>query len=677
MDPPPDRFGHQPHQVCPYRLYSSPPGATPSGPAFPSSDPPSYPLISHLLQPGGPRNCGVYQYPGSFTESCSEREDEEDEEEGAEGEKQGRGMAPPLSQLLPLGKRRCGSDIGDWCQELLRMKRLRAQTFITGKGEGPRGQGPGGAGLQDRRERREERWQARQELKEKLQETRGKLLELQQRVWQVYGRRQREGEEHRWAEEGAARGGRRGVEDGEMHRDEGAEVFLEEEEENNRDQDRAPSQKPLPGHSHNVSSSSNREKYSNKAIGKEDLDRGKVWLECGLVRGEWEARVGGGQKFVQALKQELGSAVARVIDRVVHMYSQSQPPSMAGLAPPDGEGQKRQGVSRFSGTAASLEQPEALPSAVRSLPGKKPAPSQSSHQNLLLHQLHPGLPHLPHTYVPPLLPTRVKEPFLPSYPPAPAPLSLPVLHYTMQHMLARSLATLPLRRECLSPDTFLDFHPHTPSFPPIRLLDPLEPPLPSDRGRDRGVRGVVGGSGGGYADGGDSSLYLPPGSSHDGLTPCHLKKAKLMFFYTRYPSSNTLKTYFPDVKFNRCITSQLIKWFSNFREFFYIQMERFARQALREGMAGGGGEVLRLRRDSELFRTLNLHYNKSNDYHVPERFVEISELALREFFTAIQAGHDSDPCWKKSIYKIICKLDSPVPDCFRMPGCPTDIHSTT
>ncbi len=34
----------------------------------------------------------------------------------------------------------------------------------------------------------------------------------------------------------------------------------------------------------------------------------------------------------------------------------------------------------------------------------------------------------------------------------------------------------------------------------------------------------------------------------EGLTPNHLKKAKLMFFYTRYPSSNLLKNFFPDVK---------------------------------------------------------------------------------------------------------------------------------
>lgn len=39
------------------------------------------------------------------------------------------------------------------------------------------------------------------------------------------------------------------------------------------------------------------------------------------------------------------------------------------------------------------------------------------------------------------------------------------------------------------------------------------------------------------------------------------------------------------VQFNRCVTSQMIKWFSNFREFFYIQMERFARQAVREALS--------------------------------------------------------------------------------------------
>ncbi|KAL6053616.1 hypothetical protein STEG23_018849, partial [Scotinomys teguina] len=77
-------------------------------------------------------------------------------------------------------------------------------------------------------------------------------------------------------------------------------------------------------------------------------------------------------------------------------------------------------------------------------------------------------------------------------------------------------------------------------------------------------------------------------------------------------SSNMLKTYFSDVKFNRCITSQLIKWFSNFREFYYIQMEKYARQAINDGVTST--EELSITRDCELYRALNMHYNKANDF---------------------------------------------------------------
>ncbi|KAM4710661.1 prospero homeobox protein 1a isoform 2-T2 [Anableps anableps] len=153
----------------------------------------------------------------------------------------------------------------------------------------------------------------------------------------------------------------------------------------------------------------------------------------------------------------------------------------------------------------------------------------------------------------------------------------------------------------------------------------------------------------------------------EGLSPNHLKKAKLMFFYTRYPSSNMLKMFFSDVKFNRCITSQLIKWFSNFREFYYIQMEKFARQAINEGVTAA--EDLTVSRDAELFRALNMHYNKANDFEVPDRFLEVAQVTLREFFNAIVAGKDADPSWKKAIYKVICKLDSDVPEVFKSPNC--------
>jgi len=54
---------------------------------------------------------------------------------------------------------------------------------------------------------------------------------------------------------------------------------------------------------------------------------------------------------------------------------------------------------------------------------------------------------------------------------------------------------------------------------------------------------------------------------------------------------------------------------------------------------------------------------------VPERFLEVAQITLREFFNAIVAGKDVDPSWKKAIYKVICKLDSEVPEIFKSPNC--------
>nr|KAF6393361.1 prospero homeobox 2 [Pipistrellus kuhlii] len=164
---------------------------------------------------------------------------------------------------------------------------------------------------------------------------------------------------------------------------------------------------------------------------------------------------------------------------------------------------------------------------------------------------------------------------------------------------------------------------------------------------------------------------LPFPSVHEGLNPGHLKKAKLMFFFTRYPSSSLLKAYFPDVQFNRCITSQMIKWFSNFREFYYIQMEKSARQAIADGVTSA--KMLVILRDSELFRALNMHYNKGNDFEVPDCFLEVASLTLQEFFRAVSAGKDSDPSWKKPIYKVISKLDSDIPEIFKSSSYPQEL----
>lgn len=50
------------------------------------------------------------------------------------------------------------------------------------------------------------------------------------------------------------------------------------------------------------------------------------------------------------------------------------------------------------------------------------------------------------------------------------------------------------------------------------------------------------------------------------------------------------------------------------REFYYIQMEKYSRQALAEGVKMA--EELVVTTDSELYRVLNLHYNRNNQIEV-------------------------------------------------------------
>jgi len=50
------------------------------------------------------------------------------------------------------------------------------------------------------------------------------------------------------------------------------------------------------------------------------------------------------------------------------------------------------------------------------------------------------------------------------------------------------------------------------------------------------------------------------------------------------------------------------------REFYYIQMEKYARQALSEGIKNA--EDIHVSTDSELYRVLNLHYNRNNHIEV-------------------------------------------------------------
>ncbi|KAM4564142.1 prospero homeobox 3 [Fundulus diaphanus] len=727
--------------------------------AAPAFRPPGFPLIHHLLQPGGgPRRIGGILTPNLNSQRHMAARSLEEEvtvgqiERGMEGAEEG--MMEGEDDLTEV-KRKCSDTVlmAEWSQDVMKVKRMKFECRQKDKA------------VEEDGKRREGRRREKEELKEQLEEARERLQALQEKVWRAFGEKAEKEERKRKRLTGNRCDGDGGRDEGMVEDEEDLTGEMYDEE----DIDAAEMEKDsfsLLSVSHYDNFSKRKEQLQKDR--ERRLERGRegdmegimegprLWLECGgLTRGDWD---GGteeeeeedeeGQKFAKALKLELGSAVARVIDRVLRLYTEmtehSSPPATISFHPSeqghDG-GKEREGwmglLTRGRAEEATKEKEDGdreqhlkkiknggclppgplrcseqsdlpMPLAVHRSPDtRKTFPLlgpplstnvNSSHPNLPLH--HPSLTRPTPLAHPPLLPpasqpkeTSSTTSFHPSSssssssssfpappPPPPPPLPLPLLHYSMQQLFSRSLHhpqlphLAPSRKDYLTSDPFLEFSSHA-SFPPLPFLGHLDPSLTRHgvRERERGVRGDGSIRGSGGMDGGE--LYLTAGTQ-EGLSPCHLKKAKLMFFYTRYPSSNTLKTYFPEVKFNRCVTSQMIKWFSNFREFFYIQMERFARQAVRDALTRDGAarvgreSQLRVSRDTELYRVLNMHYNKSNVYQVPERFIEVSEVALREFYSAIWTGRDSDPCWKKGIYKIICKLDSPLPDAFRMPGCP-------
>uniref|UniRef100_A0A4W5QAW6 Prospero homeobox 3 n=1 Tax=Hucho hucho TaxID=62062 RepID=A0A4W5QAW6_9TELE len=711
MDSPSDLFGRQSSLISPFDPYPNPSTAldlprhlTPSGGghgapypgANPSSQPP-YPLIHHLLQPGG----APMRSRGQLHLDRYNREEERmegEEEEGMGGRLVGVG-----------GKRLSGALVADWSYDMMRVKRLRLESLVKGDGEigleekEEEEKGRRSAERGNREKGREGRRKEREELKEQLEEARGRLKALQEKVWKAFGERSAQEEERRWS------GGEPEEDDdgdGEMYKEEEetAEGITEEEvEEEVREIDdlSLPFIPPSPhfqgiakqdqkARDHEKRSEEQRNVNGGGGVFLEGvLERAAVWMGCGVVRGE---HVGGEQKFAQALKQELGSAVARVIDRVLRLYTQNEtlPPSIhpSTLSPGEGgnEGGGRGGVwaalrererGRGGGSATHdqpplpappphphQEQSEALPLITRRTDNRRNQllppnnqPNNRTKNHLLPPHPFPPLcqPHPPHHHTHPALlpPSSHHKDSSPFLPPTSYPLPISLLHYTMQQLFTRSLSHLhPLHKEgIMNSDAYMEGNPFPPQLTPSSSSSshPSFPPFAVMDERDGGMRG------GGRDRGMDSGMYLGPGSAQEGLSPCHLKKAKLMFFYARYPSSNTLKTNFPDVKFNRCVTSQLIKWFSNFREFFYIQMERFARQAARDRLPRDGAPCLgrdsretplRLGRDTELYRILNMHYNKSNDYQVSVRGVRTSCLSVYLSYTCtlnISLSHPPSP----------------------------------
>lgn len=73
--------------------------------------------------------------------------------------------------------------------------------------------------------------------------------------------------------------------------------------------------------------------------------------------------------------------------------------------------------------------------------------------------------------------------------------------------------------------------------------------------------------------------------------------------------------------------------FFSSREFYYIQMEKYARQAISEGLKVA--DDLHVAGDSELYRVLNLHYNRNNHIEVSNR-LHASVLA----YLVVSFGYD-------------------------------------
>ncbi|XP_067894361.1 prospero homeobox protein 1-like [Heterodontus francisci] len=502
-------------------------------------------------------------------------------------------------------------------------------------------------------------------LKQQLQDMQGKLLELEEKFFQVYDASESEQEDQE------------DTSDSSFHLvGTGCSV---ENEENTPERHLSDMDQGLSIDYVQSFSQEEEQKTGKDANKHQDIDRkftNHNHFAFSLVEGGYLA---------ESLKYELTNAVAHIVDSAVQLFSvkhssissrsfQSLPASQPESVTHHENTNLRTASHAFQCHQDSMmmhryfdnsqnphtfdiqDQTEALPLVVR---------KSSQNQPSIVSPVIKQASHMPHTKTPLTLALGSQMPL--------AELSEPLLRYDMHNDIGHSLSattkntsssesrrlswdTVKLRSKVTSHHTANQSYPHFHQNPAENLCLSR---IKSECGELHSMTDVTP-----YKSVNISFLS-------EGLTPNHLKKAKLMFFYTRYPSSATLKTYFPDVKFNRCITSQLIKWFSNFREFYYIQMEKFARQAVNDGTTDVND--LKVTTDSELYRALNVHYNKANDFQIPKQFLEVAEVTLREFFNAIYSGKDSDPSWKKSIYKVICKLDSEVPEVFNSQGSLQDI----
>ncbi|KAL2098710.1 hypothetical protein ACEWY4_005190 [Coilia grayii] len=269
-----------------------------------------------------------------------------------------------------------------------------------------------------------------------------------------------------------------------------------------------------------------------------------------------------GKHLAETLKQELNTAMSQVVDTVVKVFAKPPRPVPQVFPPlqmpPDrfavngdnpnfhtanerlqcfGDVIIPNPLDTFAGmpVPGANDQTEALPLVVR---------KNSSDQTSALPA--PGAHHHPSLHPSPLAATMGFSP--PSFR---HPFPLPLMGYPFQSPLGppggypgkdrSSPESLDLSRETASLRTkmssnHLNHH---------RSMSPTHPGSTTE-----GLSlSLIKSECGDLQDMADISPYS--GSQfqiQEGLSPNHLKKAKLMFFYTRYPSSNMLKMFFSDVK---------------------------------------------------------------------------------------------------------------------------------
>ncbi|XP_055741137.1 prospero homeobox protein 1-like isoform X1 [Salvelinus fontinalis] len=274
-----------------------------------------------------------------------------------------------------------------------------------------------------------------------------------------------------------------------------------------------------------------------------------------------------GKQLAETLKQELNSAMNQVVDTVVKVFAKPPRPAPPQVfsplpMPPERFGVNGEGpnfhtanqrlqcfgdviipnpLDSFGGMPmpGANDQTEALPLVVRKTPTEHHHQSSAvgAHGGHHHPSLHPSSLSASMGFSPP----SFRHPFplpLMGYP-FPSPLGPPSGGYPGKDR--SSPDSMDLSRETTSLRTKMSSVHHMGHH--HRSLSPSHPGSTAE-----GLSlSLIKSECGDMSDMNDISPYS--GSTiQEGLSPNHLKKAKLMFFYARYPSSNMLKMFFSDVK---------------------------------------------------------------------------------------------------------------------------------